>query len=83
MQTDSWEHYKAMAVRYSRLPSEDVELGQSAFDFKSAFTYGQSFPSADKYKSIFNYNKNKSMHGDGVELSVGKVHFFTFKILVK
>ena len=62
-----------MAARYSRLPTEDVELGQSAFDYKSAFTYGQSFPSRENYKSIFKYKQAaSSMSEDSLELTVGE-----------
>lgn len=61
-----------MAAKYSRLATEDPELGDSvAFDFSSTHRYATP---SHNYKSIFTYsNSDMQMKRDGISYTVGKM----------
>lgn len=62
-----------MAAKYSRLSTEDPELGQVAFDFRSTHRYSTpSAPSAQDYRSIFTYSSADMQMKDDSNLTVVK-----------
>lgn len=64
----------AMTAKYSRLASEDPELGQVAFDFTSTHRYSSHLPRTNEYRSIFTYSGADMQLKDDLNISVGKTN---------